>query len=262
MLPAGAIPRIMQINNAEGLTLVSSNPGAVRVLPALGGGDGRPVRITQQSQLFRLQPGTTADAIISAVDAAGRPHARLAVSVLTQRTVTCAFHYVRNARYGSRARNPGDETVFLDKLNDVWGSQANIRFQLAPNGVRTLPLNDNLGDSIDTDAKFDAVVAHRLTGVQFNVFFVRNVQPQGIREAEDDSDGVTQVGPPGSCVFEDPDDGGDDDPLVLAHEAGHCLTLDHNSPITTTNAMLMHHTVSRPFLPKAHVLQARRAAPR
>jgi hypothetical protein len=55
----------------------------------------------------------------------------------------------------------------------------------------------------------------------------------------------------------------EDDPLdagmVIAHEAGHCLTLDHNDPIPTTDDMLMHHSVTHSFLPRVHVLQARRA---
>lgn len=260
MLKAGDGPRIMQIQNAEGLTLVSSNPGAVRVQPALFTQD-RPLRITQSSQLFRLFPGTTADAVIRAVDAAGHTHVSLGVSVLPQRIVRCAFHYVRNPRYGSRARNPGDEARFLERMNDVWGSQANIRFEIIGSGVRELPLTEDLGDRIDTTAKFERIGAHRFAAAQFNVFFVRNVQPQGAA-ADDDSDGVTDIGPPGDSLFEDPDDGGDDDPLVMAHESGHCLTLDHNDPIVTTDQMLMHHVVTRSFLPKAHVLQARRAVRR
>jgi hypothetical protein len=262
MLPAGAIPRIMSVNNAEGLTLVSTNPGAVRVLPALGGGDGRPVRITQPSQLFRLQPGTTADAFLNAVDAGGRVHARMAVSVLTEKIVTCAFHYVQNPRYGTRLRNPGDEADFLDRMNDIWGSQGNLRFRLAPNGVRLLPLTENLGDSIDTNAKFDRIVAHRFPGVQFNVFFVRDIEQQGPTAGTDNADGLTTLGPPGDCVFEDPDGSGVDAGLQLAHEAGHNLTLDHNSPIVTTDRMLMFAAATRPFLPKVHVLQARRAVRR
>ena len=256
MLPAGSSSRFMRINNGEGLTLVSSNPGVVRVRSPFGSSD-KPVEVSQQSQIFKVLPGITADAVISAVDRAGKAHAKLAVSVLRQRIVSCAFHYVRNARYGTRKRNPGDEAEFLDSMNNVWGSQANIVFRIAPGGVRELTMTENLGDEIDTDAKFDRVGSHRFPGVQFNVFFVHNVEAKPGQKTQG---GFTKIGPPGDCLFDDFEEDGDDAfKLVLAHEAGHCLTLDHNTPVVSNDRMLMHGEVSKPFLTKPQILQARRA---
>jgi hypothetical protein len=260
MLPAGSIPRIMTVVNAEGLSLVSSNPGVALPQPALFTQPG-PVRITQQTQRFRIVPGVTADAEIRAVDARGVVQARLAVSVLPRRTVKCAFHYVQNPRYGTRTRNPGDEADLLDALNSIWGPQANIFFeQVAGNtGQRmVLPMTEDLGDAIDTPAKFDIVGSHRDPSAQFNVFFVREVE--GTPGHHDDDDARTIIGPPGDCLFED--DTGFNDRLLICHEAGHCLTLDHNSPIPSTSDMLMNHFVSHSFLPRAHVLPARRAVRR
>ena len=256
MLPAGSSSRLMRINNGEGLTLVSSNPGVVRVRSPFGSSD-KPVAVSQQSQIFRVLPGITADAVVSAVERSGKAHAKLAVSVLRQRTVTCAFHYVRNPRYGTRVRNPGDEVEFLDSINNVWGSQANILFRIAPGGVRELTMTEDLGDKIDTRPKFDRVSARRIPGVQFNVFFVRDVEA---KPGETDTAGFTIIGPPGDCLFDDFRESGDDAfKLVLAHEAGHCLTLDHNTPVVSNNQMLMHGVVVKPFLTKPQILQARRA---
>ena len=77
---------------------------------------------------------------------------------------------------------------------------------------------------------------------------------------EELSAGFTIIGPPGDCLFDDFRESGDDAfKLVLAHEAGHCLTLDHNIPVVSNNQMLMHGTVVKPFLTKPQILQARRA---
>jgi hypothetical protein len=247
----------MQVDNAEGLSLISSNPGVAVPQPALFKQAG-PVRITRQNQKFRIFAGVNGDAEIRAVDAAGRIHARLAVSVLSRLTVKCVFHFVQNPRYGTRTRKRGDETAFVSGLNDIWGPQANIFFEQISGGG-DLKMTENLGDSIDTDAKFDTVTNHRNRAAQFNVFFVRDVEKNPNKGDSDDA--LTFVGPPGDCVFED--DSGDGDPgMLISHEAGHCLTIDHNDPIPATNDMLMNHFVTHTFLPKVHVLRARRAVRR
>jgi hypothetical protein len=46
--------------------------------------------------------------------------------------------------------------------------------------------------------------------------------------------------------------------MLISHEAGHCLTIDHNDPIPATNDMLMNHVVTHTFLTRVHVLRARR----
>ena len=73
-------------------------------------------------------------------------------------TVKCAFHYVQNPRYGTRTRHLGDETEFVTRLNEIWEPQANIKFeQVAP--ARDVPMTEDLGDAIDTDAKFNVALA-------------------------------------------------------------------------------------------------------
>jgi hypothetical protein len=261
MLPTGALPRIMEVENAQGLTLVSFRPnskvansgdGVARPLPALAGLP-TPIKITQQKQKFRIQGGIAGDAEIRAIDATGTVHARLQVSVLTPLTVKCAFHYVQNARYGTRRRRLGEETALVARLNDIWGPQANITFVQAA-AAEDLTMTENLGDIIDNNDKFEAVGRHRNRAAQFNVFFVRDVN----FKVGTDDEARTDLGPPGDCLFED--DIGEDLGEVLSHEAGHCLTLDHNSPIVTVFDDLMFESASGGILlPREHVLQARRA---
>jgi hypothetical protein len=261
MIPTESIPRTMQIDNAEGLSLVSTNTGVASPQPALFSQQG-PVKITMQSQKFRIQGGAAAgdhfpDAVIKAVDATGRSHARLAVSVLPALTVGCAFHYVDNPKYGTQTRKLGAEAEFVTRLNDIWTPRANIAFKEVRN-ARLLPLTVDLGDVIDTQAKFDFIANHRHQGVQFNVFFVREIT--NWKDPKKDTDAFTIIGPPGDCLFED--NIGGDLGLVISHEAGHCLTLDHNDPIVTTDDMLMHGDeveAGNHFLPRVHVIQARSA---
>jgi hypothetical protein len=254
LLPAEQPVRMMQVENGEGLTLVSNNEPVAFPVPA-NAWRPEPVKITQQTQRFKIVRGVIGNAEIRAVDKQGRIHARLAVSVLPKLTVKCAFHYVRNKRYGTR-RERGAESLFVDALNGIWKPQANIEFVQIGDANEIDMEGVNLGDKIDTQAKFDAVASskHRDSNAQFNVFFVHEV------EMEPNDVARTRRGPPGDCLFEDDIKGTED--TAIAHEAGHCLTLDHNSPVPTTHEMLMWPVIFRRFLPRVHVLQARRAVRR
>jgi hypothetical protein len=266
MLPMEEVFRQMQVVNADGLTLVSSNDRIALPQPALFRQAG-PVRITRQTQVFRIFSGMPGDAEIRAVDSGGRIRGRLLVSVLPQLTVRCAFHYVSNARYGTRTRSRGDERAFLRILNEIWDPQANIRYEQVASNVGAPPvvMTDRLGDEINAanNAARDwiAVIRHRDRNAQFNVFFVREFETdgEGRRDTELDSADAGTVF--GECIFEDdisgtrPETAG----VALAHEAGHALTLDHDSPIRSTIDMVMFATTNGGrFLPRAHVVQARR----
>jgi hypothetical protein len=96
MLKAGLPTRRMEVENAEGLFLVSSKP-AVAVPQPTGFRRPGPVPVIRQTQQFDIVAGLADDnleAEIRAVGPGGDSFAKLAVSVLPRRTVTCAFHYV------------------------------------------------------------------------------------------------------------------------------------------------------------------------
>lgn len=268
MLPLEGTFRQMQVVNADGLTLVSSDDRVAFPQPALFRQAG-PVRITRSPQVFRVFSGKPGDAEIRAVDASGRIRARLLVSVLPRLTVKTAFHFISNARYGTRTRSPGDEVRLLEVVNEIWEPQANVHFeQIAKNvGRPPVVMTNRLGDEINAanNAARDwvAVIAHRDTKAQFNVFFVREFETDAEGTLDrggnvtDSADAGTVFG---ECIFEDdisgtrPETAG----VALAHEAGHALTLDHDSPIVTTQDMVMFATTNGGrFLPRAHVVQAR-----
>lgn len=270
MIPAEDPSRLMQVVNAQGFALVSTNEGVARPQPALFSQPG-PVRISRQTQEFRIIGGITADAEIRAIDPQGRIRGRLQVSVLPRQTVKCAFHYVKNPRYGTRTRKRGDEAEFLRLLNLIWGEQANLRFQQIPgnSGAPPLVMNEKLGNEVNTignlvNGDMPAVIRHRDRSAQFNVFFVREVETDALRST-DSADAITIIGGDGDCIFEDDISGtrSQTAEVALAHEAGHCLTLDHNNPIQSRQDMLMFPTTDGGrFVPRAHVLQARRGVRR
>jgi hypothetical protein len=222
-------------------------------------------------QVFGIKGGSPGDADIRVVDSQGRSHAKLAVSVLPVMTVTCAFHYIKKKRrdgkppkpeedYGTQKRNRGAEVDFLEFLNGVWRPQANIEFVPAPGNASEpdVEMTEDLGNTIDTLAKFFTVASpkHRDPNAQFNVFFVRELEMKS-NQVGDDTEAATTFTPrgqPADCLFED------DvvfEQKTIAHEAGHCLKLDHDKPIPTTNDMLMHKGTNGRFLPRIHVETAR-----
>jgi hypothetical protein len=273
MIPTQEPIRLMQVENAQGFTLVSSNPGVAEPQPALFRQAG-PVRITRQTQDFRIFGGVTGDAEIRALDAQGRVRGRLQVSVLAQRTVKCAFHYIKNGLYGTRTRNPGDEKEFIRLLNVIWETQANILFKQVPSNVGRPPvvMKDKLGNEINTlgntvSGDMPVVTKHRDRTAQFNVFFVREVETDAegtlnkAGNVTDTADAITVIGGAGDCIFEDAISGTrpETDKVAMAHEAGHCLTLDHDNPIKSSQIMLMFPTTDGGrFIAKAHALQAHR----
>ena len=227
-------------------------------------------------QFIRLRPGFAGDAEIQARDTCGRLIARLRVAVRGRLVVKAAFHYVQHPRIGTRRRHVGDEVPLLTEMNRIYLEQTNIQFEKLPGtrGAHDLRLNGNFGNEInnldDDSSEWDAIVSHRHAEAQYNVFLVREVEtdaegtlepdpsdPTGRRQiATDTANALTTVGNDGDCLLED-----NSSPNVastLSHEAGHCLGARHNSPIVSTQNMLMFSDPSRGFfIPRVHVERMR-----
>jgi hypothetical protein len=263
--------RLVRLVNGLGLDLVSTDPSVVQLEhPVIV---GQPLtRATRDPQFVRLVAAGLGDAEVHARDTCGRVWARLRVAVREKLFVTAGFHYVQNRRYGTRSRHLGDEDAFLEVMNRLYLDQANIEFFKLPGarGARDLPMTDNLGTEINVingnHNEWNVVVGHRHSDVQFNVFFVREVDqdaegtqepdptdPTGVRTRDTDTcNALTTVGGDGDCLLED-----NSSPAVgvtLAHEAGHCLNVRHRSPIVATRNMLMFSSPNRGHLiPRVHV---------
>jgi hypothetical protein len=195
--------------------------------------------------------------------------------------VKAAFHYVQNRRYGTRKRKVGDEVPFLEVMNRIYRDQANIEFEKLPGarGAHDLRMTANLGREIneldDDHTEWDTVVANRHSEAQYNVFLVREVETDaegtlepcptpsgGVRMCPTDTaNALTTIGGDGDCLLED-----DSSPAVgvtLAHEAGHCLGVRHNTPIVSTPNMLMLSDPNRGhFIPRIHAELMRKGVKR
>jgi len=267
--------RPVRLVNGQGLELISTDPTVVAIEHPVLVGQGL-TRAVSDPQFMRLRPGFAGDAEIQARDTCGRIVARLRVAVRGKLIVKTAFHYVQNRRYGTRTRHLGDEVPLVEAMNRIYLEQTNIQFELLPGtrGAHNLTMTDRLGTEINNtdtdDSDWNAVVSHRHAEAQYNVFLVREVETddEGTTEADpsdptgtrqiltDTANALTTIGNDGDCLLED-----DSSPNVastLSHEAGHCLGARHNSPIVSTQNMLMFSDPSRGlFVPRVHVERMR-----
>ena len=265
--------RVVRLENGIGLRLVSTAPNVVQVR--------HPAHVrqpltwaTQSPQFMSLWCAFDGDAEVHAVDSDGRVVARLRVAVRRKLTVRIAFLYVnhRFRRY-STDRKPGNEEKFLMRMNRIYRKQTNIEFVMPPGGASSLPLTDRFGKEInafkDHYDEWNAIVRHRDPAARITCFFVREIEEDAERTWRRGSDGRRRrrFGPTDSCdglselgghdiLIEDdiPEHTGE----ILAHEAGHCLRVDHDHPIVSTRAMLMFATSpSGTFIPRAQALRMR-----
>jgi hypothetical protein len=267
--------KMVRLVNGLGLELVSTNPTVVAIEDPVIVGQNLP-RAFGDPQFIRLRTGFAGDAEIQARDTCGRLVARLRVSVRGKLVVKTAFHYVQHPRIGTRTRHVGDEVPLVVEMNRIYLEQTNIQFEILPGarGAHDLRLNGSFGNEInnldDDESEWNAVVSNRHTEAQYNVFLVREVEtdaegttevdpsdPSGRRRIlTDTANALTTVGNDGDCLLED-----NSSPNVastLAHEGGHSLGARHNSPIVSTQNMLMFSDPSRGFfIPRVHVERMR-----
>jgi len=171
-----------------------------------------------------LKKGKTA---IWAKDRA-RISAQLTVQVVPQRIVTITFNYVSDSARHKTMRSPKTADDLVQKLNNIYLPQANVKFQKI--AARDLKINANLGDVVVRDTKtpsndkFSLLVANRDPKAQINVFFVRKCQKAG---KSHDTDGVAEIAvtrnEKTNCMVED--NIGTTLERVVAHEVGHNLGL-------------------------------------
>ena len=258
--------RVVRLHNGIGLELVSNKPDVIQIEHPMTA--GKPLtRATQNPQPMRLRCGRVDDAEVHALDGSGRVVARLRVAVRPMATVGVAFHYVKNRRYGTKKYDLGSGSRLLAKLNEIYGVQTNIAFVTLVE--RRLHLRDRFGREIndfrDHHDEWNIIVRNGDPGARINFFFVREIETDAeytwkrgrrSRSTTDTCEGRAAELGSRDCFVED--DIAEDMGALLAHEAGHCLRVDHDQPIVSTRAMLMFATSpSGTFIPRIHALQMR-----
>jgi hypothetical protein len=261
-----ATRQFVRLLGAAGAVVQSTNPGAIRVTdPFRSGSD--PVVATSHNFLLQLVPGVPGEADVMArmpqavagsLETAqlGEPSedplrggARMKAGNFPPRSLTVSFHYVKFLLGNSQAAPPGVltgrqqdllfELAILNKLNDIFVPQANIRFhwqnsrEVHNNGVQA-PHVDCTRTRVDSRGRtdFELISGNGDGQAQLQIFFVGKIfyvdkegkffdvggYTEGSNIVCQDSQELN-----GTAVTNDVD-------IVastLAHEAGHALNEDH-----------------------------------
>lgn len=229
MVPLGG-SKIVRIQNGQDIRSVTcNNTGIARAL-LLG---------PNAVQIFGVSHGTT---LLKVRNASGRVLARLDVSVKRRKTVRTSFFFVKDNSGNETTRPLGDADTAIAGMNDIWLPQANVEF-VKKNVTKPLTFARNFGTEVRFTAhlagvaaaehEWDIVVARRDPGADFNVFFVTEYEDD-TNLATDNADAGT-IAHQKSCLCDD-NLTGHTLGLVLAHEAGHNMSLDHET-IAPANLM-------------------------
>lgn len=225
-------PVRVRLVGGTGAMLESDNTGVVRVQDPASPA-AAPVIAAVTDFTFHLQPVLEGKAEVFARNAAGRVVARLAVTVLANKEVTVAFHYMKGTIATARKPDAKKEQGFIAVMNQIYTRQANITFTRKGSDTPTEPkvVGPEVRSDLHLGGDWKPIVAHR-NGARFNVFFVKVLEIDGDPKT-DTVDALTQIGGDRDCIFEDPDgnDPGDtNDGETLAHEAGHAFGADDDNP--------------------------------
>lgn len=237
MVPAGG-KRFVILRDGVGATVVSLDTGVCKVTEVqrsnLPADDRAPFQ--PNDRFFRLDAGATAGTTFLLVNALSSGSflpipLMLEIGVKTKREQLVTFNFVRDNAGHATNRPQADVAKLMPTAQFVWRVQANVH--LITHNIRSVKVNQNLGPTVtlpagQLGATGQAIEAVGATGVDLNVFFVKDLQESG---NTDDVDAVTTIGragtgTPGVCIFED--NAGSGQGLSLAHEIGHHLGLLHD----------------------------------
>jgi hypothetical protein len=163
---------------------------------------------------------------LSAVD--GRASADLQVAVLPPQSFALSFKFLQyldgsNTMTSATPYRPSDAALFVNRLNWIYGPQANISFGLID--ADWVKINQALGTPLDSKTFKSSVIGQRNQNADLTVFFV------GKYVGNDGSAAGECFGPEATAVVGDatklPVAAYEDPFLVtLAHEVAHFLTYD------------------------------------
>jgi hypothetical protein len=152
----------------------------------------------------------------------------LEVAVVPSQNFTVAFKFLQHldeSRNITTTRwNPSDARWLINKLNWIYGPQANISFQMVE--ADWVKVDKILGESLDKEAFFNHVVERKNKSADLNIFFVRKWKGG-------EAGGTYFPEVEAAVVEENPESlpvTADADPFLvnLAHEVAHYLGAFHH----------------------------------
>lgn len=224
-------PKQIRLHDAADWTVSTHSQGTVSVADGAPGMPDRIITVTA------LGEGTST---IEARSPDGRRTIQLTTYTRPILVKTVAFYFASDEAGHFTTRPMAEAAVILQRLSDIYSPQANITFRQVDLQQVTVP--GNLGPHINLPSSGDspgaefaaieaATVAQRVMGVRavsrslharLRVHFVWSVHKAG--SGGDDVEGVSLVGGD-TLVIEDKLSA--QVSVVVAHEVGHALGLDH-----------------------------------
>ena len=240
MIPGLAQRRQLVLVHGQGVRLFTDRPSVAQLVSPLTGRTVNELTITQDRQVVTFQGNAVGNAMIFAQDlATGAVLPLLEASSLFPQIVTIATWIVTDPDHptmdGPGRRSLDSITLMMEGAKIPWLKQANII--LAPQPPRQLHFTTRLSDSQAPLENGIAPITARTVGGESFPTLTRAVMGRNgsnvfyVWEWETDEPG-TGYGCPGrrhsagrNIIYEDRT--GVDEGLLLAHEIGHCLGLEH-----------------------------------
>jgi hypothetical protein len=239
MIPGLAQRRQLVLVHGQGVRLFTDRPSVAQLVSPLTGRTVNELTITQDRQVVTFQGNAVGNAMIFAQDlATGAVLPLLEASSLFPQIVTIATWIVTDPDHptmdGPGRRSLDSITLMMEGAKIPWLKQANII--LAPQPPRQLHFTTRLSDSqAPLENGIAPITARTVGGESFptltrrgdgtkriNVFYVWEWETD---EPGTDTDAQADDIPGRNIIYEDRT--GVDEGLLLAHEIGHCLGLEH-----------------------------------
>ena len=153
---------------------------------------------------------------------------KLEVAVVPSQNFTVAFKFLQHpdesGNISTTRLNPSDARWLINKLNWIYGPQANISFEMVE--ADWVKVDKILGESLNKEAFLNHIVERKNKSADLNIFFVRKWKggEAGGTHFPEEEAVVVEENPKSLPVVDDAD------PFLvnLAHEVAHYLGADHH----------------------------------